>query len=46
MYKFLASYEQVRNCEKRLIAEGYQEKYFTKNRKNYGPLIKLFVQRS
>ena len=46
MRKFLASYEQVRSCEKKLVAEGYQEKYFIKNRKNYGQLIKLFAQRS
>jgi len=43
MRKFLTSYEQLRNCEKRMVADGFQEKYFTKSQKSYGRLIKILA---
>ena len=46
MRKFLASYEQLRNCEKSLISEGYNPNHFKHTRKNYGQLIKIFAERS
>ena len=39
-------YEQLRECEKSMIAEGYQESLLDKGKKIYGPLIKIFANRS
>ena len=46
MRKFLASYEQLRDLEKKLISEGYQEKYLNNGNRLYGKLIKIFATRS
>jgi len=44
--EFFESCEELRNCERKLIAEGYQENHFAKQRNHYEELIKLFAQRS
>ena len=46
MKKFLVCYEQLRNREKSMISDGFQEKLLNKGRKLYGPLIKAFATRS
>ena len=46
MREFFSSFEQLRNCEKSLIAKGFQEKLFKKKINHYVELAKLFVQRS
>jgi hypothetical protein len=43
---FFESCELLRKCEKKLIAEGFQDKHFEKQRNHYQELIKLFAQRS
>jgi hypothetical protein len=45
MKSFLLSYEQLRQCEKRLVAKGHSERLFTRG-KIYGRLIKIFATRS
>ena len=42
---FLKSYEKMRESEKRMIAEGYDEKHFTKGRM-YARLLKNFAKQS
>lgn len=46
MKKFLVCYEQLRNREKSMIADGYSEKLLNKGKKVYGPLIKAFATRA
>ena len=46
MRKFLTSYEDLRNHEKRLASEGIPVKLISKCKRVYGPLIKMFALRS
>ena len=46
MLKLLINYEQMRDKEKRLIAEGFPEKHMNRGSKVYGRLIKIFAARS
>lgn len=46
MKKFLKCYEQLRECEKRMVVDGYPEKLLNRGKKIYGPLIKVFATRS
>ena len=42
---FATSYEQLRNCEKSMVAAGYREEFLDKGHRVYGPLIKMFAMR-